>query len=109
MVPILIPSPDTSGLTHLLEAVLIPGIIIARIVTGKVGGMNLEQKRDCLQRDSEAKPQRGPIPTYSCSTLISPPELKTTGLTLRTPNSPRTTRLRISSTAWDAAIIDPST
>lgn len=40
---------------------------------------------------------------------FSPPDFKATKLTLRTPNSPRTTRLRISSTAWAAAIFEPST
>lgn len=61
--PILIPSLNTSSSTHLLEAVLVPGIIIARIVTGKIGSMNLEQRETNLF----AKEQRGQIHPHSDS------------------------------------------
>lgn len=59
-----------------------------------------------------AKGQRGqarPHPDPNSSLIHSAPELKATRLTLRTPNSPRTTRVLISSTAWAAAIFNSST
>lgn len=59
--PILTPFSDTSGSTHLLEAVLVPGIIIARIVTRKISGMNLEQREPSLS----AKGQRGQARPHS--------------------------------------------
>lgn len=52
-----------SGPTHLLEAVLVPGIVIARIVTGEVGGMNLEQRETSLSakgKRSQARPTSDP-------------------------------------------------
>lgn len=98
--------PNTlSNFTYLLEAVLVPGIIIARIVTRKVGGMNLQQREWSLRKGREGKPAH--LRPYS--SFIFSSRAQGHRLTLRTPNSPRTTRVRISSTAWAAAIFNPST
>lgn len=99
-----VPNTLSSG-THLLEAVLVPGIIIARIITGKVGGMNLEQK----ETSPSAKGQAGKVrPNSSLFHSVFSSRAQGHRLTLRTPNSPRTTRVRISCTASAAAIFNPS-
>lgn len=89
---------DPSSPTHLLEAVLVPGIIITGVVTGKVSGVDLDQRKG-----SEAKPHLRP-PLLRAVPIPPAPQ----SLTLRTPNSPRTTRVRISSTACVAAIFHHS-
>lgn len=96
-----------SGPTHLLEAILVPGIVVTRIVTRKVRGMNLGQRQKPLQQRAVGPSPiliLIPTPTNPVPVSIFPRH----ALTLRTPNSPRTTRFRISSTAWEAAIFNRS-
>lgn len=51
----------TSSSTHLLEAVLVPSIIITRIVTGEVSGVDLEETEEISSlHGSEAGTQTGP-------------------------------------------------
>lgn len=85
----------TSSSTHLLEAVLVPSIIITRIVTGEVSGVDLEETEE-ISSDTAVKPR----PKQGLLFHVPPlsPQFRPE-LTLRTPNSPRTTRVRISSTA----------
>lgn len=85
----------TSSSTHLLEAVLVPSIIITRIVTGEVSGVDLEETEEIRSRHgSEVGPKQGLLLHVPPLSPQFRPEL-----TFRTPNSPRTTRVRISSTA----------
>lgn len=84
------PAAATAALTHLLEAPLVPRVVVAGVVAGEVGGVDLREAQPVREKGARREQPRSPQPAAL--------------RTLRTPNSPSTTRSLNSSMLLLAAI-----
>lgn len=66
------PAAATAALTHLLEAPLVPRVVVAGVVAGEVGGVDLREAQPVREKGARREQPRSPPPYARCGRRTRP-------------------------------------